>query len=87
MQNDGKKILKAEIVKKKYKVYKKIEDFYEGFNKLFYFILKNPLDNFWWECISLTIQYSQILIFILDSTVSRKYYIIKIIVFTNLESN
>jgi hypothetical protein len=54
---------------------------------LFYFILKNPLDNIWWECISITIQYSQLLIFILDSTVSRKYYIIKNIVFSNLETN
>ena len=78
MNNENeKKILKAEIVKKKYKIYKKIEDFYEGFNKLFYFILKNPLDNFWWECISLSIQYIHMLIFIVNETVSIKFLIMK----------
>ena len=87
MYNENNAILKAKLEVKDSKILKKINGFYEGFYILFYLILKNPLDNFWWECISLTIQYSQILIFILDSTVSRKYYIIKIIVFTNLESN
>ena len=85
MYKENNQILKAKLEVKSSKILKKIDEFYEGFYILFYFILKNPLDNFWWECISLTIQYSQILIFILDSTVSRKYYIIKIIVFTNLE--
>ncbi len=87
MYKENNAILKAKLEVKGSKILKKIDEFYEGFYILFYFILKNPLDNFWWECISLTIQYSQILIFILDSTVSRKYYIIKIIVFTNLESS
>ena len=72
-----KKILNAKIDKKEYKLYKKIEEFYEGFNTLFYFILKNPLDNFWWECISLSIQYVHMLLFVLDTTVSIKFLIIE----------
>ena len=78
MNNENeKKILKAEINKKESKLSKTIEDFYEGFNALFYLILKNPLDNFWWECISLTIQYAQMLIFIVNGTVRNKFLIIK----------
>ena len=78
MNNENeKKILKAEINKKESKLSKIIEDFYEGFNELFYLILKNPLDNFWWECISLTIQYAQMLIFIVNKTVRNKFLIVK----------
>ena len=87
MYNENNAILKAKLEVKGSKLLKNINEFYEGFYILFYFILKNPLDNIWWECISITIQYSQLLIFILDSTVSRKYYIIKNIVFSNLETN
>ena len=77
MNEKEKKIIKAKIGKNESKIFKKNEDFYEGFNALFYFILKNPLDNFWWECISLTIQYCHMLIFIVNSTVSEKYLFIK----------
>ena len=70
MQNDGKKILNAEIMKKESKIKSKIKDLLEGFFSIFYYILKNPLDNLWWECISLIIQYLQLIIFIVDETVS-----------------
>ncbi len=65
-----KKILKAKIDNKETKLFKKIEEFYDGFNALFYYILKDPLDNVWWEIISLTIQYVHMLIFIVNGTVS-----------------
>ena len=71
MNYENNSILKAEINEKEYKLIKKIEEFYEGSYSLFYLIMKNPLENFWWECISLTIQYSQLLIFIIDETVSK----------------
>ena len=80
MNDEDKGILKLNLEKKGSNFLKKLNEFYEGFYALFYFILKNPLDNFWWECISLTIQYSQLLIFIIDSTVSRKSSFIKNIV-------
>lgn len=72
MNNENKGILKVNLGKKGTNFLKKLNEFYEGFYASFYFILKNPLDNFWWECISLTIQYTQLLIFIIDSTVSIK---------------
>ena len=70
MNNDNNIILKAKIEKKESKIINKINEFYEGFYALFYFILKNPLDNCWWECISITIQYFELLILIIDTTVS-----------------
>jgi len=65
---ENKKLLNAEIVKKESKV--EIKEFLEGIYELFYLILKNPLDNFWWECVSITIQYVQLMSFSLDEKVS-----------------
>ena len=65
---ENKKLLNAEIVKRESKV--KIKEFLEGIYELFYLILKNPIDNFWWECISILIQYIQLIIFTLDEKVS-----------------
>ena len=69
MNNENKAILRAEIIKNESKLRKLLEEYMEGFYSLFYLILKNPLDNFWWECISITIQYAQLLIFIINQTV------------------
>lgn len=84
MSNENKAILNAKINRKESKIVKTLEEFNQGYYEMFYLILKNPFNNFWWECISITIQYSQLLIFILDSTV-RKKYLNYYIVFTNLE--
>jgi len=72
MINEKKEILNAKINKKESTLNKKIKEVQESFFALFYFILKNPFDNFWWQCISITIQYAQILLLILNSTVSNK---------------
>ena len=73
MNNENNAILKVETSKKESKLRKFIEEYIEGFYSLFYLILKNPLDNFWWECISITIQYSQLLIFIINQTVRKNF--------------
>ncbi len=70
MNNEKNEILNAKISENKSQYLKKIEEYNEGFFSLFYLILKKPLDNFWWECISIIIQYSQLLLFIIDDTVS-----------------
>ena len=84
MSNENKAILNAKINRKESNIVKILEAFNQGYYEMFYLILKSPFNNFWWECISITIQYSQLLIFILDSTV-RKKYLNYYIVFTNLE--
>jgi hypothetical protein len=73
MNNENNAILKVETSKKESKLRKFIEENIEGFYSLFYLILKNPLDNFWWEYISITIQYSQLLIFIINQTVRKNF--------------
>ena len=65
---ENKKLLNAQIIKKEEKI--KLKKFLEGFYELFYNLLKNPIENFWWECISLLIQYFQLIIFALDEAVS-----------------
>jgi hypothetical protein len=81
MNKENKEILKVNINEKKSNVSKKIEEYFEGIYELFYFILKNPINNFYWECISLTLQYGQLLILILDDTVSIIIIILLYIVF------
>jgi hypothetical protein len=83
MQNEDKKILSAQIIEKESKIKSNIKWILEGFFSLFYLILKNPLDNLWWECISLIIQYFQLIFFVFDDTVSK--YSFKNIVLDNME--
>ena len=83
MQSDYKNILKVEIEKKESKTREKIQYILDGIYEVFFYILKDPLDNFWWECISLFIQYLQLIIFTIDEAVSN--YFIKHIVFEYLD--
>lgn len=71
MNKENNEIIKVNINEKKSKVFETIEEVYEGMFELFFYILKKPINNFPLECISLTIQYTQLLIFIIDETVSK----------------
>jgi hypothetical protein len=46
------------------------KDFIEGLYALYCFMLDDPIENFWYECISLSLGYFQLLIYIIDETVS-----------------
>ena len=70
--SENKAILKAKIKKERSIFLKIIDEFYCGFYELFYFILKNPFENFYWECTSITIQYVHLLLCVIDKTVSKK---------------
>ena len=85
MRDEYQKLLKTKI---------KVEDSYfiriiksslEGIFFLFYYLLKNPLENFWFECISISIQYSDMFLYLADRTVST--YIINYIFSLNLFGN
>ena len=67
--NDNNAILKINLAEKE-SITSKFTEFQNSLFIIFYYILKKPFDNFWWECISILIQYLQIFIFIIDSTVS-----------------
>ena len=72
MQTDNKVLLNIKIIEKISKTKEKIQNIFNGIYELFFLIIKNPIDNIWWECISLIIQYMQLIIFVLDETVSKK---------------
>ncbi len=57
-------ILKVNLEKKEST--NKFKEFQNGIFTLFYYILQKPFNNFWWECISLLIQYFQLSLFIID---------------------
>lgn len=67
--NDNNAILKINLAENE-SITSKFTEFQNSLFIIFYYILKKPFDNFWWECISILIQYFQIFIFIMDSTVS-----------------
>ena len=68
--NDNNAILKINLAENE-SITSKFTEFQNSLFIIFYYILKKPFDNFWWECISILIQYLQIFIFIIDSTVSN----------------
>ena len=67
--NDNNAILKINLNKGNSEN-NKFDEFYNALFTIFYFILQKPFDNFWWECVSIIIQYFQLTIFVIDSTVS-----------------
>ena len=44
---------------------------YEGLYELFRYILQDPFENFWFECIGIVIGYLQILLYLVDKTVNK----------------
>jgi len=44
---------------------------YESLYELFRFILEDPFENFWFECIGIVIGYAQILLYLIDKTVNK----------------
>ena len=51
-------------------------DFIEALYSLFCFMLDDPIENFWFECISILLGYFQLLIYIIDETVSLTFLLI-----------
>lgn len=70
MKNDYKNILRVETVQKDSVFKKIIQNVIDGAYEVFFYILKDPINNIFWESISLIIQYLQLILFVLDETVS-----------------
>ena len=65
-------------------------EFYNSFTKslysLFDLILKDPIENFWYECFDILLGYFQLIAFIFNSTVNillTKFYLYSFIQFGN----
>ena len=65
-----KKIIQAKMQQSDSYLKNRIRNCLESVFLLFYFILKNPLENFWWECISIIIQNTDMFLYLTDKTVS-----------------
>ena len=44
---------------------------YESLYELFRYILEDPFENFWFECIGIVMGYAQILLYLIDKTVNK----------------
>ena len=63
-------LLKLNLKEEKYELSGLISNIYDSFYTLFNTILEDPIENFWYECISIIISYTQILLYLIDKTVS-----------------
>ena len=65
-------LLKIELNKKELFIIKFYRDFVEGLYALYCFMLDDPIENFWYEIISISLGYFQLLIYVIDESVSPK---------------
>ena len=65
-----KKLILAKMQQSDSYIQNRIRDCLESVFLVFHFILKNPLENFWWECISVIIQYADMFLYLTNKTVS-----------------
>ena len=63
-------LLNIQINKKVSSINKLYKDFTEGLYALICFMLDDPIENFWYECISISLGYFQLIIYIIDESVS-----------------
>ena len=68
--NEKNPLLIIQLNKKVSKLSQFYKDFFEGLYALFFLMLDDIFENFWYECISISLGYFQLLIYILDETVS-----------------
>ena len=62
--------LKIKLQKHKSKISEVYKNASEGLYKLFDKILEDPIENFFYECLSITLGYVQLIMYIVDQTVS-----------------
>ena len=70
MIKDNNTLLKLKLKKKKLSIIAFYSSISESIYALFCFILDEPIENFWYECINISFGYIQIICYILDTTVS-----------------
>ena len=73
MYNEKSPLLKIHLNSELSQLSKFYKDFIEGLYALFCLMLDDPIENFWYECISMSLGYFQLLIYMIDETV-RQYF-------------
>lgn len=71
MLKDKNPLLTIDLKEEKFELFNFLIHIYEAFYTLFDIILEDPIDNFWFECFGIIIGYSQILLYLVDKTVSK----------------
>ena len=66
-----KEIINIDLRKNNFSYYTIYKICLENLFELFYYILKEPFSNFWWEAFTLFLEYFQLLIYITDEKVSK----------------
>lgn len=64
-------LLKLNLIENKFILSEICVKIFESFYKLFDIILEDPIENFWFEFLSIVMGYSQILYYLVDRTVSE----------------
>lgn len=64
-------LLKIKLKKEELFLTKIIQNIFESIYTIFGLILKDPIENFWYEYIGIIISYAQILLYLFDKTVSK----------------
>lgn len=71
MLKDKNPLLKIDLKEEKLELFYFLKHIYEAFYNLFDLILEDPIDNFWYECFGMVLGYSQVLLYLVDKTVSK----------------
>lgn len=74
-ENEKLTLLNFQLNKKLSRIRSFYTDFIDSLYSLFCFMLDDPIENFWYECISILLGYFQLLIYIIDETVSLSFLI------------
>lgn len=77
MINEKNPLLNIKLNKEASKLTKIYKEFVEGLYGLFFLMLDDPIENFWYECISMSLGYFQLLIYIIDETVRKLFLYFK----------
>jgi hypothetical protein len=73
MYNEKSPLLKIHLNSELSQFSKFYKEFIEGLYALFCLMLDDTIENFWYECISMSLGYFQLLIYMIDETV-RQYF-------------
>ena len=63
-------LLKLELKKEKSIIFNNINDIFECLYELYDLMLDNPIENIWYECLSIVISYFQLISLMFDKIVS-----------------
>ena len=63
-------LLNLELKKEKLLIFNNINDIFECLYELYDLMLDSPIENFWYECLSIVISYFQLIALMFDKIVS-----------------